>query len=151
MASINKKSQFTPDALASFNRSHCMDDLEKSDEEDSNNSASCSTLDQSSGFLSGNGSGGGGSGDDNTRLGSISQQDNLLSRKESRKVFRLRLIVILVLIATAFIISSVVFKITTDRETNELETQYEGAAGKVIDSFEAIMDRMGSVSGLGVS
>ena len=74
-----------------------------------------------------------------------------LSRKESRKVLRYRIIVIGVLIFAALFISSMVFKITTTGEVDEFTTQYEGAADKVIGAFSDIMTRMGSVAGLGVS
>jgi hypothetical protein len=75
----------------------------------------------------------------------------LLSRKESRKVLRYRIIVIGVLIFAAIFISSMVFRITTTGEVDEFTTQYEGAADKVIGAFGDIMTRMGSVAGLGVS
>lgn len=74
-----------------------------------------------------------------------------LSDVESQKVFRLRMAVIGVLILTALAVSAAVFKITVQGEMDEFETQYEGAAEKVIDSFANIMARMGSVAGLGVS
>ena len=74
-----------------------------------------------------------------------------LSGIESFRVFRLRMAVISVLILTALAVSAAVFKITVQGEVDEFETQYEGAAIKVIDSFAEIMDKMGSVAGLGVS
>lgn len=76
---------------------------------------------------------------------------NKFSQVESQKVFRLRMAVIGVLILTALAVSSAVFKITVQGEVDEFETQYEGAASKVIDSFEDIMIKMESVAGLGVS
>lgn len=74
-----------------------------------------------------------------------------LSEVESQKVFRLRMAVIGVLILTALAVSAAVFKITVQGEMDEFETQYEGAAGKVVDSFAEIMNKMESVAGLGVS
>jgi len=74
-----------------------------------------------------------------------------LSNEETKKILRLRAMVIVVLILTAVAVSSVVFAVTTNGETVQFETTWEGAADKVIASFEEIIDRMGSVAGMGVS
>ena len=74
-----------------------------------------------------------------------------LSKRESKHVFRLRMLVIAVLSATAVAVSAAVYQFTTQSEIDEFEGQYEGAAGKVVETFEDIMDRMGSVSSLGMS
>jgi len=71
-----------------------------------------------------------------------------LSKRESRNVFRLRLIVMGVLICTAAIVSSVVYMIVRDGQEQEFKNQYEGAASKVVAAFEQIMIRMESVAGL---
>ena len=74
-----------------------------------------------------------------------------LSLKESRKIFRLRVMVLFVLIVAAFVITGIVFKITTNGQVEQFTTQYEGAAHRVVDVFDDIMNRMGSVAGLSVS
>lgn len=55
-----------------------------------------------------------------------------LGKKETLSVFRLRSLVILVLILTAAAISYTVFRLSHEAETEEFATQYEGAAEKVI-------------------
>ncbi|CAB9518147.1 Receptor-type guanylate cyclase gcy [Seminavis robusta] len=86
--------------------------------------------------------------DNHTSPEKIAEQ---LSQRESMRILRLRVIVISVLFLTALAISSVVFKITTDGEVDEFTTQYESASSKVIATFEDVMNRMGSVAGLGLS
>jgi hypothetical protein len=38
--------------------------------------------------------------------------------------------------------------LTTQAQMDEFESQYQGAAEKIVESFEDIMDKMGSVTGL---
>lgn len=54
-----------------------------------------------------------------------------LTKKETNAVFRLRLIVVLVLLATAVAICLVVFYITHGAEKDTMKQQYEAAAQKV--------------------
>jgi len=74
-----------------------------------------------------------------------------LAKKDSANVFRLRLLVISVLVVSAIVICYVVYQLVRKGELESLESQYEGAAGKVIVSFENIMTRMGSVTALGAA
>jgi hypothetical protein len=75
-----------------------------------------------------------------------------LSRKESRNVFLLRVIVILVLLCAATAVSVIVFFVTRNSETTEFETQFGGAAEQVADAFEAIVqEKMGAISALALA
>jgi hypothetical protein len=69
----------------------------------------------------------------------------------SRKVVRLRLLVIIALSLAATAVSSVVYIITRNSEMEEFEIQYEGNAEKVIESFTDIVKEMAAISGLGVA
>lgn len=123
--------------------------LEQARNDDSNKDEEDQSLVQSaSDYPSTHGGESGVSSEDQTSAKKIAEQ---LSHEESRKVLRLRIMVIGALILSALFISSIVFKITTSGEVDEFTTQYEGAADKVIDAFGDIMNRMGSVAGLGVS
>ena len=146
-----KISMFNKERLAAFDRSNEGNWREglDGDEDDSiglssQGAPSSQFLDDMSGYNTDIGN----SSHDGTTKQAISEA---LSDIESHKVFRLRMAVIGVLILTALAVSAAVFKITVQGEMDEFETQYEGAAGKVIDSFANIMSKMGSVAGLGVS
>ena len=106
-------------------------------------------LAESSHFNSTSSGSGGGAADtkrDNDSAAAIRKQ---LSKRESKNVFRLRLVVLLVFLTAAALVSAIVYSLTVQGEKDEFEEQYDGAAGKVIESFEDIMNKMGSVSGLG--
>lgn len=66
-------------------------------------------------------------------------------------VFRLRVLVILVLLMAATAVSVVVYLITRNAQKDEFEIQYEGVAEKVVESFTDIVKKMGAISGLGVA
>ena len=74
-----------------------------------------------------------------------------LSKNETRLVFRLRLLVLLVLLMAAGGVCAVVFLITRRAQVDAFEIQYDGVAGKVVDSFTAILTEMAAISGLGVA
>jgi hypothetical protein len=80
-----------------------------------------------------------------------SEKDQL-SRKESRDVFLLRVVVILVMLLAATAVSVIVYVITRNSETTEFETQFGGAAEQVLDAFEAIVgEKMGAISALALA
>jgi hypothetical protein len=80
-----------------------------------------------------------------------SEKDQL-SQKESRNVFLLRVIVILVMLLAATAVSVIVYFITRNSETTEFETQFGGAAEQVVDAFEAIVgEKMGAISALALA
>ena len=85
---------------------------------------------------------------DDENVDSIKDQ---LTRRETRAVFRLRVMVISVLVLAATGVSVTVLMVTRQAEIDEFKVQYEGAAQKVLDSFDGILQGMGSISGLAVS
>jgi hypothetical protein len=75
-----------------------------------------------------------------------------LANRESTIVFRLRLLVLLVLLLAAVAVSLIVYYITSGAEEEESRTQYEGAAEKVLEAFDNIVEhKLGAVSSLGVA
>ena len=75
-----------------------------------------------------------------------------LADKETAAVFRLRLLVLLVLLLAAVAVSVIVYFITTTAQKKEYKNQYDGAAKKVVESFQDIMDsKLGAVSSMGVA
>lgn len=66
-----------------------------------------------------------------TNTGAKPGEDSL-ARKESHNVFRLRVLVILLLILTAAVVSYVVYRLTTHGEEEEFIARYEGVADTVI-------------------
>ena len=73
-----------------------------------------------------------------------------IAKDETAAVFRLRVIVIIVLIITAALVCTVVLKITRSGEADELRTQYDAAAYAVQTAFEAITGKLSVLSALGV-
>lgn len=54
-----------------------------------------------------------------------------ISKQESQDVFRLRMLVVVVLVLTAAAISCTVYWLTSDGESDAFKAQYEGAADKI--------------------
>lgn len=54
-----------------------------------------------------------------------------LTKKESETVFKLRVVVIFVLMLAAAAVTGVIYLVTTRGESGESKSQYDGAAGKV--------------------
>ncbi len=71
-----------------------------------------------------------------------------LGRQETKRVIRLRFVVILILIAAAASVSWTVYFITKSAEKEDFELQYDGVADKIIESFQEIMVQMSAVSSL---
>jgi hypothetical protein len=75
-----------------------------------------------------------------------------LSKKESNHVFRLRVIVVLILIVAAAGVSMLVFYISKFSERDEYNNQFDGAKGQIFEAFEAIKtERISGLSSLGVA
>jgi cobalamin biosynthesis Mg chelatase CobN len=55
-----------------------------------------------------------------------------ISKQESKDVFRLRMLVVVVLVLTAAVVSCTVYWLTSDGESDTFEAQYEGAADKIM-------------------
>lgn len=75
-----------------------------------------------------------------------------LAKKETLAVFRLRLLVFLVLLLAAAAVSVIVFFITNNSQTEECDSQYDGAALKVTEAFVNIAKvKFAAISSLGVA
>jgi hypothetical protein len=103
-----------------------------------------------------------------------------ITKRESAAVLKLRILVIFILLATAVAVCAVIFLQTWASQEEEFQTQYEGAAQKIVNSvswfrhsrldfqrrkliltillilllfipqFDDIVNQMGAISGLGV-
>ena len=79
-------------------------------------------------------------------------EEQQLASKETRAVFRLRIVVFLALFLAASLVSVVVFKITRESEKEDFETTFEGASAKLVESFEEIVQqKIGAVTSLSVA
>ena len=75
-----------------------------------------------------------------------------LTRKESKQVFRLRVVVILVLFCAAILVSVIVFHVTKSAQDDEFRSQYEGSAEKITEAFRGIVSqKLGAISAVGVA
>lgn len=74
-----------------------------------------------------------------------------LSAQQSRNVFRLRVLVMSVLILACTVLATLMYQINRQAEVDTFESQFNGAAAKLIDTFEGLTDRMGAVVGLGMA
>jgi len=74
-----------------------------------------------------------------------------LAKQETKQLFRLRIIVVMILVAAATGISLAVFFLTRKAQVNEFESQYYGMADNIIDHFQEILKEVSAVSGLAVS
>uniref|UniRef100_A0A7S3DSF0 Phosphodiesterase n=1 Tax=Entomoneis paludosa TaxID=265537 RepID=A0A7S3DSF0_9STRA len=90
--------------------------------------------------------------DDKTSVaGSVSdhsseEEQMRLAQKETKAVFGLRVLVILVLLLAAVGVSLAVYFITSNAESAEYDAQFTGAADKVLSSFENIVgQKMGAI------
>ena len=64
---------------------------------------------------------------------SLASIQERLSKKESESVFRLRLLVVLVLLLAAGSVCFVVYRLTENGENDLFQSQYEGAAEKILE------------------
>jgi uncharacterized membrane protein len=93
----------------------------------------------------------GGSGSRITEDSSESDREQLAQR-ETRIVFGLRVLVVIVLLLAAIGVSVVVYYITRNAEVDEFETQYTALADTVLRAFEDIVtQKLGALSSLGVA
>jgi hypothetical protein len=78
-------------------------------------------------------------------------KDTSLSHVETRQVDVLRNIVIVILVLSAIGIVMAVYFLTKSAQTDQFNTQYEGAASKILSSFETVIGKIGSVYSIGVA
>jgi hypothetical protein len=123
--------------------------LQEVSEEDSRSASS--NIEKSSGTdASGNGS------TTESRRTGTSEEDaqhikNALARQETKQVFRLRVLVILVLFAAAASISASIYMIIQNANMEEYQLQYEGTANKLVDSLQDVLAEMAAISGIAVA
>lgn len=75
----------------------------------------------------------------------------VLTKKETTAVFRLRAMVILILFAAASSVSITVYYLTHNAEISTFKTEYTSAAEKITESFQEAMGKITAVSGLAVT
>jgi hypothetical protein len=75
-----------------------------------------------------------------------------LGQAETNAVFRLRLAVFLAMLFAAIAVSVTIYIITSGSEQVEFETQFDGAASKVLDAFNDVVEqKIAAISALAVA
>jgi hypothetical protein len=77
---------------------------------------------------------------------------NQIAGKETRAVLKLRMSVIVVLVACAIAVSTAIYKLTHASEHEAFQIQYKGSAEKVMKAFEDILEvQAGALASLSVA
>lgn len=76
---------------------------------------------------------------------------NQLTQKESMQIFCLRMLVIMILLAVSTSISVVIFHMERGAQQEEFESDYYGAAEKIIDALQGVTDSIAAISGVAVT
>ncbi len=76
---------------------------------------------------------------------------NALTKRESQQVFRLRILVMLILIAAAASISMTIFHLQKNSQLEEFESDYYGVAEKVVDALQKVTESISAISGIAVT
>lgn len=71
-----------------------------------------------------------------------------LTKKETRNVVMLRVAVILILATVASVVSVIIFCVTNNAETDDYHRDFEGVSTKILDKYEQIVERIGSVTSI---
>jgi hypothetical protein len=75
-----------------------------------------------------------------------------LGQAETNAVFRLRLLVFLVMLLAAIAVSVAIYIITSGAEEDEFESQFDGAASKVLETFDnVVQQKIAAISSLAVA
>jgi hypothetical protein len=84
--------------------------------------------------------------------GETAEQREKFTQKESRNVFLLRVLVIAVIFLAALAVSFVVYYISRNGEEDDFETNYDGTAQKVLDTFASIpLEKFQAMTALSVA
>jgi hypothetical protein len=79
-------------------------------------------------------------------------ESNQIAGKETRAVLKLRVSVIVVLVACAIAVSTAIYKLTHASEHEAFQIQYKGSAEKVMKAFEDILEvHAGALASLSVA
>ncbi len=76
---------------------------------------------------------------------------NALTKRESQQVFRLRVLVMLILIAAGASISITIFHLEKSSQLEEFESDYYGVAEKVVDALQKVTESISAISGIAVT
>jgi hypothetical protein len=88
------------------------------------------------------------SSDDDT----IPSHKERLGQAETNAVFRLRLVVLLVMLLATIAVSVTIYIITNGAEQKEFESQFDGAASKVLETFNNVVEqKVAAISALAVA
>jgi hypothetical protein len=98
--------------------------------------------------LSGSGTGTGNEKDENDR---DFIRNELANQKETRHVDLLRYFVIFILVCSAAALSTVTYFLIQSSKNDVMMTQYNGAASKVIVSFDKIIEKIGLLNMVGIA
>jgi hypothetical protein len=85
--------------------------------------------------------------DENSR----SNIKNQIARGETRSVSLFKFLVLAILVVVAVVVSYVIYNVTTSSETEEFRQQYDGVASKIVDTYESIVERIGTISTIGTA
>jgi hypothetical protein len=73
-----------------------------------------------------------------------------LSQLASKRVYQTRFVVLLILSIASVGISLVVYHVCDRAEHNQFDSQFDGAADKVLEEFSALPMQIGSISAIGI-
>jgi hypothetical protein len=84
--------------------------------------------------------------------GPVQTNKERLGQAETNAVFRLRLLVFLVMLLAAIAVSVTIYFITSGAEQDEFESQFDGAASKVLETFNNVVEqKVAAISSLAVA
>jgi hypothetical protein len=84
--------------------------------------------------------------------GTVHTNKERLGQAETNAVFRLRLLVFLVMLLAAIAVSFTIYIITSKAEQDEFKSQFEGAASKVLETFDnVVQQKVSAISSLAVA
>jgi hypothetical protein len=82
----------------------------------------------------------------------VASNKERLGQAETNAVFRHRLVVFLVMLLTAITVSVTIYIITSGAEQEEFESQFDGAASKVLETFNNVVEqKVAAISSLAVA
>jgi hypothetical protein len=84
--------------------------------------------------------------------GTVYTTKERLGQAETNAVFRLRLLVFLAMLLAAIAVSVTIYIITSKAEQHEFESQFDGAASKVLETFDSVVQqKISAISSLAVA
>ena len=75
-----------------------------------------------------------------------------LGQAETNAVFRLRLLVLLVMLLAAIVVSVTIYLMTSEAEQDDFESQFDGAASQILEAFNnVVQQKISAISSLAVA